>query len=54
MEICGECKWYTFEEIDRGYVCTNADSPYCAEWVGHEHRCDEYEEKRGQNNEQVL
>lgn len=40
--ICGECKWHTYEEIDRGYVCTNADSPYCTEWTSKADGCSEW------------
>ena len=32
-EICGECKYHVYEEIDRGFVCTNPDSPYVTEWT---------------------
>lgn len=24
-KICGECRHHTYEEIDRGYVCTNLE-----------------------------
>ena len=44
-EICGECKWHTYEEIDRGFVCTNADSPYCTEWTGYTDACECFEQR---------
>lgn len=44
-EICGECKWHKYEEIDRGYVCVNADSPYCTEWTDYSDSCREFEQR---------
>lgn len=43
--ICGECKFHQYEEIDRGYVCVNADSPYCTEWTDYTDTCEEWSER---------
>ena len=43
--ICGECKHHTYEEIDRGYVCTNADSPYCTDWTDYKDTCPMWEQR---------
>ena len=41
--VCGNCKWFTEEPIDHGYVCVNADSPYCAElWCRADDVCEEW------------
>ena len=48
--VCGECKWHTYEDIDHGWVCTNPDSPYCADWTEYEDDCDYFQE-RGIDNE---
>lgn len=44
-QICGECKWHTYEEIDRGFVCTNADSPYCTDWTEYTDTCECFEQR---------
>lgn len=43
---CGECKYHAYEEIDRGFVCTNTASPYCTDWTDYTDTCPEFE-KRG-------
>lgn len=42
---CGECKYHTYEEIDRGFVCTNADSPYCTDWTDYADTCPMFQER---------
>ena len=44
-KICGECKYHQYEEIDRGFVCTNPDSPYATEWTEYEDWCSEFEQR---------
>ena len=44
-EICGECKWHKYEEIDRGYVCTNDKSDYCTDWTEYNDTCEEWEQR---------
>ena len=31
--ICGFCKWHKHEDIDDGWICTNPDSEYVADWT---------------------
>ena len=44
-KVCGECKYHTFENIDSGYVCTNPDSEYIADWTEYNDSCENFEEK---------
>lgn len=41
---CGNCK-YAYYDKEQGYVCTNDDSEYIADFVEYEHWCEEFEEK---------
>ena len=43
-ECCGNCKYGHYSK-EQGYLCTNCDSEYAADFVEHEHWCEEYEEK---------
>lgn len=43
--ICGECKWHQHEDIDNGWVCVNADSKHCTDWMEYNDSCEEFEEK---------
>lgn len=45
MKTCRTCHWHQFEPIDRGFVCVNADSNYCAEWTEEEDSCERWEGK---------
>lgn len=42
-KCCGTCRWHEHEGIDEGWVCTNADSDYCADWTEYDHCCEEWE-----------
>lgn len=44
-EICGNCKYHTFESVDSGYVCANPDSEYCADWTEYNDSCEDFEVK---------
>ena len=51
-KCCGRCKWQKHETIGASvfecdvWVCKNADSRYCEEWVGYDHNgCEEWEER---------
>ena len=44
-EICGECKYHTYEPIDRGWVCTNDESDYCTEWTDYTDTCEKFEQR---------
>lgn len=41
---CGECKYTYYDEM-QGYVCTNDESEYIADFVEYDHWCEEFEEK---------
>ena len=43
--VCGTCRWHRYERIDRGWICVNADSDYCAGWTEYGDTCEHYEEK---------
>ena len=43
-KCCGTCEWSMYDKVN-GYVCTNGESDYVADFVEYEHFCDEYEEK---------
>lgn len=36
---CGTCKHHHFEDVDRGWVCCNAESEKCADWTEHDEHC---------------
>lgn len=43
-KCCGNCEYAIYDKVD-GYVCTNGQSEYIADFVEYEHYCDDYEEK---------
>lgn len=45
QQCCGTCKWHSLENITDGYVCTNGESEYVADWTDYDHKCDEWEER---------
>lgn len=50
-ECCGTCKHSSYTK-EQGWVCTNADSEYIADFVEYKHTCDSYEgkeKKRGKH-----
>ena len=44
-EICGTCKYHEYEEVSQGWVCTNDQSEYFADWTDYEDKCEEWENK---------
>lgn len=46
LRRCGTCDYYEHEGIDDGYVCVNAASIYCTEWVNADDVCDAWIPKR--------
>lgn len=40
---CGTCKHHHFEDVDRGWVCCNAESEKCADWTERDDWCKEWE-----------
>ena len=42
---CGTCKWHWYENVDEGFVCTNIDSEYCADWTVYADSCEDWEVK---------
>ena len=46
-EICGTCKYHKYEDISQGWVCTNSDSEYLADWTEYNDTCEEYTDKEG-------
>lgn len=45
LQICGTCKYHKYEPIDKGFVCTNADSDNCTYWTEFTDSCIDWEEK---------
>lgn len=43
-ECCGTCEYAHYDKV-QGYVCTNSDSEYVADFVEYEHCCEDFEEK---------
>ena len=52
-KCCGTCKYHCHENIDDGWVCTNVDSEYVAEWTEYKDFCDEWEGDRQGNRLQT-
>lgn len=44
--ICGECKYHVRDDFGRGWVCTNENSDYVAEFTDYDDLCEQWE-KRG-------
>ena len=42
---CGTCEYSTYDKVN-GYVCSNEESDYVADFVEFNHVCDEWEGKR--------
>lgn len=42
-QCCGTCKWHYAEDINEGFVCTNIESKYCADWTEYQDCCEEWE-----------
>jgi hypothetical protein len=42
---CQTCKYWVFEEIDRGHICCNPDSDSVADWVEYDDACIVWEGK---------
>ena len=43
--ICENCKWWQHESITDGYVCCNAQSPYCSDWKEADDSCSYFEKE---------
>ena len=43
--VCGDCRWHRHEDIDDGYICTNPDSDYVADWTEKDDWCSHWEGK---------
>ena len=43
MEVCGTCKYHHKETVDDGFVCTNPDSDYVADWTEWNDWCSDWE-----------
>lgn len=43
-ECCGTCKHSSYTK-EQGWVCTNAESEYVADFTEYSHTCDSYEKK---------
>ena len=43
--ICGTCRYHQHEDVDDGWVCTNAESENCADWTEYTDSCEEWEER---------
>ena len=42
---CEHCEFWEHEDVSDGYICTNADSEYLADWTEPDDTCPEYEER---------
>ncbi len=45
-ECCGTCKYGLCVKTN-GYVCSNGESDYAADFVEYDHSCDLWEQKQG-------
>ena len=41
-KCCGTCK-YQHEDINDGWMCVNDRSEFCADWIGYNDSCEEWE-----------
>ncbi len=49
-ECCGTCEYGSYSPTN-GYVCVNIDSEYFADFVEHDHYCEEYAQKGTKNDD---
>lgn len=49
-ECCGTCEYGSYSPTN-GYVCVNIDSEYFADFVEHDHYCEEYTQKGAKNDD---
>ena len=49
-ECCGTCEYGSYS-CTNGYVCVNIDSEYFADFVEHDHYCEEYAQKGTKNDD---
>ena len=45
-KICKNCEYHKYEDIDRGFICVNADSDRCADWTASNYSCECWERKK--------
>lgn len=45
-ETCGNCKYCEYDKFGRAFVCVNADSAMCTDFVQPNDCCDEFKEKK--------
>ena len=44
-QCCGTCKWNAYDKQFKDFVCVNANSEHCADFITYEHKCEEWEGK---------
>lgn len=49
-ECCGTCEYGSYDRMN-GYVCVNIDSECIADFVEHDHYCEEYAQKGTKNDD---
>ena len=49
-ECCGTCEYGLYDRMN-GYVCVNIESEYFADFVEHDHYCEEYAQKGTKNDD---
>ena len=45
-QICGSCAHHEIDRDAEDFVCTNSKSEFFSDWTPHSGTCDEWEEKR--------
>ena len=45
QKVCGTCKYHRNDRNGDGWVCTNPDSEYNADWTEYGDQCEEWEER---------
>lgn len=38
--VCGTCKWNAYDKQFKDFVCVNAGSKYCADFITYKHKCE--------------
>lgn len=46
---CNTCRYWQYENIDRGHVCCNVDSDMVTEWTDAEYSCNHWEQELEQD-----
>jgi len=51
MHVCKWCKYCVTDPVDKGLICVNYKSEFCADWVEEDTMCEHWEEGDKENGQ---